>query len=864
MITSRTGGGPVSATQPLGGYVADQLLRLCQAMGLEPSDGEIYARVLTDCLGPVAERPLGEPPSYPSFLSDDHTPVEYSLAFVPDAPPTLRVLLEPGYGAEGLAENGRAGLRVVRDMAERWGFATDQLDRLEDLFFPPVPEGPLALWLALELRPGGVPKVKVYLNPAASGADRAAETVREALDRLGHRQAFAALPRADGYPFLALDLGDWETPRVKVYVTHRNLAAADAGELPRTDPGPRPETVREFLRVAAGLDSSAQHPGAAEGVRLEGRPVLSCHSFTESATGLPSGFTLHVPVRDYVRHDGEAYARAVAVLRRHGMDTAALDRSLATVTSRLLHDGVGLIAYLALVHERGRPPRVTAYISSEAYEVRPPVRAQSPHQTFFPHRAAGTEPRETLHSVGNGKAGAEIRMEPYRIKVVEPIPLTTPQQRKAAVERVHYNLFDLRAEEVTIDLLSDSGTGALSAAQLAVGMAGDESYAGSRSFYRFRDTVTELTGYSHILPAHQGRAAERLLFSNLLKPGDTVLSNTHFDTTRANVELAGCVARDLPCAEARDLDSLEPFKGNIDLEALERGLTETTGSRVAAVVMTITNNGGGGQPVSMENLRRTSELCRRHGVPLILDAARFAENAWLVTRHEAAYKDRTPRQVAEEAFRLADGCVMSAKKDGIVHIGGFIGLNDPELAQKCQLLLIATEGFPTYGGLAGRDLDMIAQGLQEVTEPSYLAERAEIADHLAQRVRAAGVDILEPPGLHAIYLNAGRLLPHIPPHQYPGHALACRLYLEGGIRSAELGSLYLGEEDEDGNPVKSPPYELVRLALPRRVYTRSHYDHVGRTLETIAKNADSVHGYRIVEQSPILRHFSAKLQPVTV
>lgn len=373
MITSRTGGGPVTATQPLGGYVSDQLLRLCQAMGLEPSDGEIYARVLTDCLGPVAERPLDEPPSYPSFLSDDHTPVEYSLAFVPDAPPTLRVLLEPGYGAEGLAENGRVGLRVVRAMAERWGFATDQLDRLEDLFFPPDPEGPLALWLALELRPGGVPKVKVYLNPAASGADRASETVREALDRLGHRQAFAALPRADGYPFFALDLGDWETPRVKVYVTHRNLAAADAGELSRTDPGPRPETVREFLRVAAGLDSSPRHPGAGNGVRLEGRPVLSCHSFTESGTGLPSGFTLHVPVRDYVRHDGEAYARAVAVLRRHGMDTAALDRSLATVTSRLLHDGVGLIAYLALVYERGRPPRVTAYISSEAYAVRPPL-----------------------------------------------------------------------------------------------------------------------------------------------------------------------------------------------------------------------------------------------------------------------------------------------------------------------------------------------------------------------------------------------------------------------------------------------------------------------------------------------------------
>ncbi|MFD1659882.1 tryptophanase [Streptomyces caeni] len=453
-------------------------------------------------------------------------------------------------------------------------------------------------------------------------------------------------------------------------------------------------------------------------------------------------------------------------------------------------------------------------------------------------------------------------MEPYRIKVVEPIPITTREQREEALKRVHYNLFDLRADEVTIDLLSDSGTGALSAAQLAAGMEGDESYAGSRSFYRFRDTVAELTGYPHILPAHQGRAAERILFSSLLEPGSIVLSNTHFDTTRANVELAGCQARDLPCPQARNLDSEEPFKGNIDLEALRRELAGADGPKVAAVVMTITNNGGGGQPVSMENLRQAADLCRRHGVPLLLDAARFAENAWLVTRHEAGYQDRTPRQVAEEAFRLADGCMMSAKKDGIVHIGGFIGLKDPELAEKCERLLIATEGFATYGGLAGRDLDMMAQGLLEVTEPSYLAERADIAAHLAQRVRVAGVDILEPPGLHALYLNAGRLFPHIPAHHYPGHALSCQLYLEGGIRSAELGSLYLGEEDEDGNPVKSAPYELVRLALPRRVYTRSHYDHVGRTLEGIAKKAESVGGFRIVDQSPILRHFRVKLQPV--
>ncbi|MDT0572055.1 tryptophanase [Streptomyces sp. DSM 3412] len=838
-----TGGTPRDRT--LGALVTGQLLRLCEASGLGRTDARNYARLLTDSLGEVAERPLNLPPPSLSFLSDDSTPVEFSLSLTPDAPPAVRVLLEPGCGAGGLRDNGRVGLRAVRAMARRWGFATDQLDVLEDLFLPADPQGPLALWIALELRPGGVPKIKVYLNPSASGAARAAETVRTALDRLGHRHAFDALPPADGYPFFALDLGDWAAPRVKIYTTHRDLAVTDVGGLCRMESGPDSATLEAFLRTAGGFDEATDSSRALPEARFDRRPVLSCHSFTRT-TGGPTGFTLHVPVRDYARDDAEALRRAGVLLGRHGLDPGALDRPLAAVTGRRLTDGVGLVAYLALAHEQGRPTRMTAYISSEAYAVRPPNGG-----------------RHIDHEPFSSMSGARTAMEPYRIKVVEPIALTTREQREAALERVHHNLFDLRAEEVTIDLLSDSGTGAISAAQLAAGMEGDESYAGSRSFYRFHETVTELTGYRHILPAHQGRAAERILFTNLLEPGGIVLANTHFDTTRANVELSGCQAHDIPCAEARDLDSEVPFKGNIDLDRLRQTLEGPDGSRVRVVIMTITNNGGGGQPVSMENLKQTAEICRRHGVPMILDAARFAENAWLVTRHEEAYRDRTPRQVAEEAFRLADGCVMSAKKDGIVHIGGFIGLNDPELAEKCERLLIATEGFATYGGLAGRDLDMMATGLLEVTEPAYLAERADVASHLADRVRAAGVDLLEPPGLHALYLNAGRLLPHIPPHHYPGHALACRLYLEGGIRSAELGSLYLGEEDEDGNPIKSAPYELVRLALPRRVYTRSHYDHVGRTLERIAKEAESVHGYRIVEQSPILRHFRAKLQPVS-
>ncbi|MFG1852434.1 tryptophanase [Actinomadura geliboluensis] len=454
-------------------------------------------------------------------------------------------------------------------------------------------------------------------------------------------------------------------------------------------------------------------------------------------------------------------------------------------------------------------------------------------------------------------------MEPYRIKAVEPLPRTTRPQREAALRRVHYNLFDLRAEEVTIDLLTDSGTGALSAGQLAAAMAGDESYAGSASFHRFRDAVEELTSYPHILPVHQGRAAERILFSTLAGPGRLTLSNTHFDTTRANVELAGGEARDLPCPQSRDLDGPGPFKGNIDIEALRAVLDGPEASRVALVLMTVTNNGCGGQPVSMANLAETAAVCRRHGVPLFLDAARFAENAWLVTRREDGHRGRTPRQVAQEAFRLADGCLMSAKKDGIVHVGGFLGLRDSALAQRCELLLIATEGFPTYGGLAGRDLDMMALGLAEALDPDYLASREQAAGHLAGRARAAGVGIVEPPGLHAIYLDAGRLLRHIPAHRFPGQALACQLYLEGGIRSVELGSLYLGREDEQGEPVISAPYELVRLALPRRVYTRGHLDHVGDVLARIAGDPGSVPGYRITEQAPVLRHFRVRLEPVS-
>ncbi|MGW2619168.1 tryptophan dimethylallyltransferase family protein [Streptomyces sp. NPDC001500] len=382
---SRVTGAFPAAT--LGGHAARQLLRLSESVGLSAADSESYARTLLEALGPVARRPLELPPPSQSFLSDDHTPVEFSLSCEPGAAPSLRVLLEPGAGEQDLAHNGRTGLRALREMARRWGFTTDPLDELEDLFFPSSPHGPLALWCALELRPGGVPKVKAYLNPAASGPGRAVKTVRKALKRLGHREAFASLPDSDRHLFFALDLGDWAEPRAKVYLAHDDLSATEAGTLCRMDDGPEPAEIEEFFRIAAGhgtgtaqgeLEGGAYSGRAAEegsGPRVVRRPVQTCHAFTDTGAGLPSGFTLYVPVRDYARHDGEALVRATTLLGRYGLDPALVLRASTEVTERRPEDGVGLVAYLGLAHQRGRRPRVTTYLSSEAYEVRPPVPA---------------------------------------------------------------------------------------------------------------------------------------------------------------------------------------------------------------------------------------------------------------------------------------------------------------------------------------------------------------------------------------------------------------------------------------------------------------------------------------------------------
>ena len=451
--------------------------------------------------------------------------------------------------------------------------------------------------------------------------------------------------------------------------------------------------------------------------------------------------------------------------------------------------------------------------------------------------------------------------EPFRIKSVEPIALSTREERERVLAAAGYNLFRVPARSIIIDLLTDSGTGAMSAAQWAAMMRGDESYAGSESFDRFRAAVVDIYGFRHVIPTHQGRAAERILAATLCRPGHVVPNNTHFDTTRANVEAAGATAVDLPCREGADLAAPHPFKGDIDLERLERVLDDNPG-RVPFAMMTVTNNGGGGQPVSMANLRAASEICRRRGVPFYLDACRFAENAYFIRRREPGWGDKPLIEIARAMFALADGCTMSAKKDGMANIGGFLCTNDDALARQEEELLILTEGFPTYGGMAGRDLEAIAVGLYEALDLDYQRYRHASVRYLGEHVAAAGVPIVQPPGGHAIYLDAAAMLPHLPRSEYPGQALAIALYLEGGIRSVEIGSVMFGRRDPDSGAEAYAEHELVRLAVPRRVYTKSHIDYVVETILAVHARRESIAGVTIVEQPRTLRHFSAVFAPV--
>ena len=448
----------------------------------------------------------------------------------------------------------------------------------------------------------------------------------------------------------------------------------------------------------------------------------------------------------------------------------------------------------------------------------------------------------------------KIIIEPFRIKSVEPIRWTTREEREKLLSAAHYNLFLLPADDVLIDLLTDSGTGAMSTHQWAALMEGDESYAGSPSFDRFKNSIQDITGYAHVIPTHQGRAAERILFNVMCKKGDVVPNNTHFDTTRANVEAAGAEAVDLLLPEGRQPSTILPFKGNMDVAALEALIARVGRDRIPLVMLTITNNSGGGQPVSMGNAKAVSAVCHKHEIPLYFDACRFAENSWFIKQREPGYADKTPKQIAQEMFALGDGCTMSAKKDGMANIGGFLCTNDDILARQEKDLLILTEGYPTYGGLAGRDLEAIAVGLQESLQEDYLRYRIASTAYLGNHISEQGVPIVQPPGGHAIYIDAKAFLPHIPPEQFPGVALAAELYLEGGIRSVEIGSLMFGAAAQ---------MELVRLAIPRRVYTQSHIDYVVEVILKVWERRARIKGLRLTYEPPFLRHFTAHLEPVS-
>jgi tryptophanase len=454
-------------------------------------------------------------------------------------------------------------------------------------------------------------------------------------------------------------------------------------------------------------------------------------------------------------------------------------------------------------------------------------------------------------------------IEPFIIKSVQPIRMTTREEREGYLKAADYNLFRVKSQHVLIDLLTDSGTGAMSSEQWAAMMRGDEAYAGSQSFQRFEATVKDLFGFKHVIPTHQGRAAERILFSVMCEKGDVVPNNTHFDTTRANIEYQGAEAVDLVIDEGRDPQNQHPFKGNLDVSRLQEWIHQVGPERIPLCMLTITNNSGGGQPVSLANMKAVKELLDQYNIPLYYDAARFAENAYFIKLREPGYEDWTVKEIVKKMMSYADGCTMSAKKDGLANIGGFLCTNDDRLARQEKNLLILTEGFPTYGGLAGRDLEAISVGLQEVLDEDYLRYRLAEARYLGDHLVEIGYPIVQPPGGHAIYIDAHVFLPHIPPLQYPGQSLAAELYLAGGIRTVEIGTVMFGKVDPETGAETPADMELVRLALPRRTHTQSHIDYVIEVAREVYQHRDRLRGYRIVKQPRFLRHFTARFEPLS-
>ena len=858
-----------------------QLRRLSRALGLA-GDYPRFLECQETLFEPWGEREIPRTPVYPSFIADDHAPYEYSIAFSEGGAIELRILTESQGETPDIGSNHEAALATNRLLAQRFGVDLGRYRQVEDLFCPENPAPPFTIWHACCLRGGHAPDFKLYLNPATRGASHAGEVVGSALERLGMRKPAELLrttaiprgPELDQVKYFSLDLAGSAGARVKVYVAHRGITGAELERVVSLSGAHRPGEAATFLRGMTGRDGP-----------FEEKPVITCYSFVEGHDA-PLAVTVHLPIALYVDDDATIVGRVSRFMDSYGMRSDAYRAAMEALEPGPLEHSKARQAYTSYRRERSGAMRFTVYLAAKPFELVAGSSAEAslakglgttstarPSAPPVHAVAAASRTTEAVRKSERPKAPLDVPEDedfarvaqrrtlagPYKTKVVERIELKPRAEREAILERASYSPVQLDASDVYIDLVTDSGSGAMSDLQWSALMRGDEAYMRSRSFHAFEESVREVTGFPHVVPTHQGRAAEHIAFELLVEPGQIVLSNTHFDTTRAHVVNRGATPVDLVGEGIFDFATSEPWKGDFDLAKLEAALARHH-ERVGLVVITVLNNFAGSSPVSMANIRAVKALADRYEKRVFFDACRFAENAHFIKAREPGYEGRSIASIVHEMLSYGEGCWMSAKKDALVNIGGFLATRDPALARRFQEKLVLYEGFYTYGGLARRDLEAIAVGLREGIDEAYLAHRTGLVAYLGERLEEAGVVVSRPIGGSGVFVDVASVYPHLPPDRLPGIALCADLYREGGVRIGAAPFPMKTVSPRTGE-IEDRVFQFARFAVPRRVYDRAHMDYVGEIMGRVKEGASSSRGYRIVEMPEVLGHFFAKFAP---